>query len=167
MEKFHLELAEEKTRHLEFGRYARAKAYRRGRKPGIFEFLGMLFYCGKTRYGFVKVKRNTSPKKLRQSLARFTHWIRRYRNLLPTGERLRRARSHVNGHLNYYAIMDNSDSCNRYMHLTRRALFKWLNRRSQRKSYAWVGCHQALRQIGWPTPRIRVNMNPFSQKLNV
>ena len=167
MEKFQLELAEEKTRHLEFGRYARAKAYRSGRKPETFEFLGMTFYCGKTRYGSFKVKRKTSRKKLRQSLARFTDWIRRYRNLLPTGELLRRARAHVNGHLNYYAITDNSDSCHLYMHLTSRALFKWLNRRSQRKSYAWLGYHQALRHIGWPTPRIRVNMNPFSPKLNV
>jgi RNA-directed DNA polymerase len=167
MEKFHLELAEEKTRHLEFGRSARANAYRSGRKPGDFDFLGMTFYCGKTRYGSFKVKRKTSRKKLRQSLARFTDWIRRYRNLLPTGELLRRARARVNGHLNYYAITDNSDSCHLYMHLTSRVLFKWLNRRSQRKSYAWVGYHQALRQIGWPTPRVRVDMNPFSPKLNV
>ena len=107
------------------------------------------------------MKRKTSRKKLRQSLARFTDWIRRYRNLLPTGELLRRAKARVNGHLNYYAITDNSDSCHLYLHLTRRALFKWLNRRSQRKSYTWAGFNQALRHVGWPTPRIRVNLNPF------
>jgi RNA-directed DNA polymerase len=44
----------------------------------------------------------------------------------------------VQGPLNYYAITDNSESCQRYMHLTRRVLFKWLNRRSQRKSYTWA-----------------------------
>ncbi len=97
MEKFHLELAEEKTRHLEFGRYTRAAAYRRGGKPQDFDFLGMTFYCGKTRFGAFKVKRKTSRKKFRQSLARFTDWIRRYRNMLPTGELLRRARARVNG----------------------------------------------------------------------
>lgn len=162
MEKFQLELAEEKTRHLEFGRYARVKAYRRGEKPPEWDFLGMTFYCGKTRYGSFKVKRKTSRKKLRQSLARFTDWIRRYRNLLPTGELLRRAKARVQGHLNYYAITDNSDCCHLYMHLATRALFKWLNRRSQRKSYRWVGFLQALRHVGWPRPRIRVSMNPFS-----
>ena len=162
MEKFHLELAEEKTRQFEFGRHARAKAYRRGEKPQEWDFLGMTFYCGKTRYGSFKVKRKTSRKKLQQTLARFTDWIRRYRNLLPSGELLRRAKARVSGHLNYYAITDNSDSCHLYMHLTCRALFKWLNRRSQRKSYTWVGFNQALRHVGWPTPRIRVNMNPFS-----
>ena len=167
MEKFQLELAEEKTRHLEFGRYARANAYRRGEKPKEFDFLGMTFYCGKTRYASFKVKRKTSRKKLRQSLARFTDWIRRYRNLLRTGELLRQAKARVTGHLNYYAITDNSDECHLYMHLTTRALFKWLNRRSQRKSYTWEGFHHALQYVGWPTPRIRVDMNPFSPRPNV
>jgi group II intron reverse transcriptase/maturase len=101
MEEFHLELAPEKTRHLEVGRYARANAYHRGEKPKEFTFLGMTFFCGKTRHGAFKVKRKTSRQKLRQSLARFTDWIRRYRNLLPTGELLRRAKVRVQGHLNY------------------------------------------------------------------
>jgi RNA-directed DNA polymerase len=162
MAKFHLELAEEKTRHLEFGRYARANAYQRGEKPKEFTFLGMTFFCGKTRHGAFKVKRKTSRKKLQQSLARFTDWIRRYRNLLPTGDLLRQAKMRGQGHLNYYAITDNSESCQRYMHLTRRALFKWLNRRSQRKSYTWDGFLQALRHVGWPQVRVRINLNPFA-----
>ena len=167
MKGFHLELAEEKTRHLDFGRYARENAYRKKEKPGEFDFLGMTFYCGKTRYGSFKVKRKTSRKKLQQTLARFTDWIRRYRNLLPTAELLRRAKARVNGYLNYYAITDNSESCHRYMHLVRRVLFKWLNRRSQRKSYTWVGYQQALRHVGWPRVRIQVDLNPFSRTPNV
>jgi RNA-directed DNA polymerase len=162
MEEFHLELAQEKTRQLEVGRYARAKASRRGEKPKEFTFLGMTFFCGKTRYGAFKIKRKTSRKKLGQSLARFTDWIRRYRHLLPTGALLREAKARVQGHLNYYATTDNSESCQRYMHLTRRALFKWLNRRSQRKSYTWAAFQQALRHTGWPQVRIRVNLNPFA-----
>ena len=159
---FHLELAEEKTRHLECGRYARANASQMGEKPKEFTFLGMTFFCGKTRHGAFKVKRKTSRKKLQQSLARFTDWIRRYRNRLPTGDLLRQAKMRIQGHLNYYAITDNSESCQRYMHLTRRALFKWLNRRSQRKSYTWNGFLQALRHVGWPQVRVRVNLNPFA-----
>jgi RNA-directed DNA polymerase len=162
MEECHLELAPEKTRHLECGRYARENAYHRGEKPKEFTFLGMTFFCGKTRHGAFKVKRKTSRKKLKQSLARFTDWIRRYRNLLPTGALLRRAKVRVQGHLNYYAITDNSESCYRYMHLTRRVLFKWLNRRSQRKSYTWAAFQQALRHVGWPQVRVRVNLNPFA-----
>jgi len=162
MEECHLELAQEKTRQLEVGRYARAKASRRGEKPKECTFLGMTFCCGKTRHGACKVKRKTSRKKLGQSLARLTDWIRRYRNRLPTGALLREAKARVQGQLNSYAITDNSESCQRYMHLTRRALFKWLNRRSQRKSYTWAAFQQALRHGGWPQVRIRVNLNPFA-----
>jgi len=167
LEAFCLEVAEEKTRHLCFGGFAREKAYRQGEKPGEFDFLGFTFYCGKTRYGAFKVKRKTSRKKLQQSLARFTDWIRRYRGLLPTGELLRRARVRVQGHLNYYAITDNTKRCDLFMHLIRRILFKWLNRRSQRKSYTWDGFLQALRHVGWPRVRIRVNLNPFAKTPNV
>jgi RNA-directed DNA polymerase len=163
LEGFHLELAEEKTRCLEFGRYARAKAYQKGGKPKGFDFLGMTFFCGKTRHGVFKVKRKTSRKKLRQSLARLTEWIRRFRNLLPTGELLRQAKERIQGHLNYYAITDNAESCQLYLHLTRRVLFKWRNRRSQRKSYTWDGFLQALGQVGWPQARGRVNLNPFAR----
>jgi RNA-directed DNA polymerase len=159
---FHLELAEEKTRHLECGRYARANAYQRGEKPQEFTVLGMTFFCGKTRHGAFKVKRKTSRKQRQQSLARLTDWIRRYRNLLPTGDLLRQAKRRIQGHLNSYAITDNAESCQRYMHLTRRALCTWLNRRSQRKSYTWNGFLQALRHVGWPQVRVRVNLNPFA-----
>jgi hypothetical protein len=103
LEGFHLELAQEKTQRFEFGRSARANAYRRGEKPKEFDFLGMTFFCGKTRHGAFKVKRKTSRKKLKQSLARFTDWIRRCRNILPTGELLRRAKARIQGHLNYYS----------------------------------------------------------------
>ena len=163
MEEFHLELAEEKTRHLECGRYARANAYQRGEKPKELTFLGMTFFCGKTRHGVFKVKRKTAREKLRQSLAQLTDWLRRHRNLLPTGDLLRQAKTRVQGHLNYYAMTDNSESCQRYMHLTRRALFTWLHRRSQRKSFTWDGFLHALRHVGWPQVRVRVHLNPFAR----
>ncbi len=64
----HLQLAEEKTNCIAFGRFARADAAARKGKPGEFTFLGFTFYCGKTRDGRFKVKRRTSRKKLSQSL---------------------------------------------------------------------------------------------------
>jgi RNA-directed DNA polymerase len=123
----------------------------------------MTFFCGKTRQGVFKVKRKTSRKKLRQSLARLADGLRRYRHLLPTGDLLRQAKGRIQGHWNYYAITDNSESCQRYLHLTRRVLFTWLNRRSQRKSSTWDGFRQALRHGGWPQARVRVNLSPFAQ----
>ena len=164
---FNLELAEEKTRRIPFGRYARENAYRNGSKPQEFDFLGFTFYCGKTRYGHFKVKRKTSRKKLRQSLYNFADWLRLFRNLMPTGELVRRAKARIIGYLNFYAVTDNTNHCDLYMHLTSRILFKWLNRRSQLKSYTWKGFKQMLNHIGWPRVKIQVNLNPFSLSPNV
>jgi group II intron reverse transcriptase/maturase len=160
LEGFGLELAEEKTRCIEFGRYARENAYKRGEKPKEFTFLGFTHYCGKTRAGYFKVKRRTSRKKLGQSLRKFTDWAKKARRVLRKGEMLRQARARVIGHLNYYAITDNSERCGYYAYRTKHILFKWLNRKSQRKAYTWQSFSQALIWVKWPQPRIRKDLNP-------
>jgi len=158
---FHLQLAEEKTSCIEFGRFARGIARQRGEKPKEFTFLGFTFYCGKTKKGRFKVKRRTSRKKLNQSLIKFTLWVRKARKTLRKGELLRRAKVRVVGHLNYFAITDNSEKCGAYLYFVTRILFKWINRKSQRRSYTWEGFNQVLNWVKWPTVKIRVNMNPF------
>ena len=79
------------------------------------------------------------------------------------GEMLRRAKARIKGHLNYYAITDNGKMCNTYLYFATRILFKWINRKSQRKSYTWKGFNQVLKWVGWPTVRIQVQMNPFER----
>ncbi|MDD5698401.1 MAG: group II intron reverse transcriptase/maturase [Victivallaceae bacterium] len=164
---FNLQLAEEKTQCIPFGRFARENAYRKHTKPKEFDFLGFTFYSGKNRYGGFKVKRKTARKKLQQALAKFSNWLRRRRGLLPTGELVKRAIARFNGHLNYYAITDNLKKCNLYRHLFRRILFKWLNRRSQRKSYNWKGFEEMLRRAGMPQVKTRHGLNPFNLIPNV
>ena len=161
LEGFGLGLAEEKTHRIEFGRFARETAYKRGEKPREFTFLGFTYYCGKTRKGYFKVKRRTSRKKLGQSLRNFSDWARKARNVLRKGEMLRYARARVIGHLSYYAITDNSERCSYYVYCTKRILFKWLNRKSQRKAYTWAAFSQALTWARWPLPTIRKDLNPF------
>ncbi|MGH8534146.1 MAG: hypothetical protein ACREV1_15870 [Gammaproteobacteria bacterium] len=110
--KFSLTLAMEKTRCIEFGRFARGNARRRGEKPQAFIFLGFTHYCAKSKQGYFKVKRRTSRKKLGASLRAFTVWARGARHKLRKGEMLRRTKARVQGHLNYYAITDNAARCN-------------------------------------------------------
>ena len=160
LKKFGLELSEDKTRCIEFGRFARRDAQKRGEKPKDFTFLGFEHYCGKTKKGYFKVKRRTSRKKLGQSLRKFTDWARKVRNVLGKGEMLRHARSRVLGHLSYYAITDNTERCSYYVYRTEQILFKWLNRKSQRKTYNWKGFIQALAWVDWPKARVRKNLNP-------
>ncbi|MEE9532140.1 MAG: reverse transcriptase domain-containing protein, partial [Syntrophobacteria bacterium] len=158
--KFGLKPAAEKTRCIEFGRFARESAHKRGEKPKEFTFLGFTHYCGKTKEGYFKVKRRTSRKKLGQSLRRFADWARDARQRERKGEMLRQAKVRVIGHLNYYAITDNSDQCHRYVYYATRLLFKWLNRKSQRKAYTWAGFAHASEWVGWPKPSIRKDLNP-------
>ena len=74
---------------------------------------------------------------------------------------LRRGKSKIVGHLNYYAITDNLDSCSNYVYWAERILFKWLNRKSQRRAYTWDSFREARRWIGWPRPKIYKDLNPF------
>ena len=157
---FSLELAPEKTRCIEFGRYARKDARKRGQKPQEFTFLGFTHYCGKTRKGYFKLKRRTSRKKFGLSLNKFANWARESRNRLSKAQMLERARIRVTGHLNYYAVTDNSDKCGSYVYHATQILFKWINRKSQRSSYTWEGFNQALQWSGWPKPFIRKDLNP-------
>lgn len=161
LKKFGLEVAPEKTQCIEFGRYARENAQRRGQKPKEFTFLGFTHYCGKTKKGYFKVKRRTSREKFGQSLQKFKIWARSSRGYMKKGEMLREAKRKVIGYLNYYAITDNAEKCNSYLYHVRRTMFKWLNRKSQRKTYTWEGYQQILKHVEWPKMYIRKDLSPF------
>ena len=74
---------------------------------------------------------------------------------------LRAARIRVIGHLSYYAITDNFERCRYYVYRVTWILFKWLNRKSQRKAYTWASFNQALQWVRWPKPKIRKDLNPL------
>jgi RNA-directed DNA polymerase len=160
LEGFGLTLAEDKTHCIEFGRFARETAQKRGEKPAEFTFLGFTHYCGKTQGGYFKVKRRTSRKKLGQSLRKFSDWASKARGVLRVGEMIRQARTRVVGHLRYYAITDNSKRCSFYRYCATQILFKWLNRKSQRRAYNWGQFNQVLTRLNWPAVTVRIDLNP-------
>ena len=159
--KFHLEVEPSKTQLIEFGRFAEEDAARRGGKPGTFDFLGFTHYCGKTRYGAFKVKRTTSKKKFRAKLKAIKCWLQEERNRQKTGELLKRSQRIVEGHLNYYAITDNGPMCEQFRYKVMLLLYKWLNRRSQRRSYTWERFMDALAWAQWPKVQIKHELDPF------
>ena len=112
-------------------------------------------------FSYFKVKRRTSRKKYGQALREFCDWVHGSRNLLKKGEMLRRGKAKVAGHLSYYAITDNSGKCVSFVYHATRILFKWMNRKSQRKTYTWEGYNQALNWVEWPRANIRKDLNPF------
>ena len=164
LEKFDLQLAEEKTRLVSFGRFANQKRPPGG-GPRTFDFLGFTFYCGKTRYGSFKVKRQTSGKKFCTKLKQYNQWLRQKRNYHSTATLLEKSRQMLQGHLNYYAITDNAWKCQQFRRQIQRLLLKWLNRRSQRNSYTVEQFQQLLIWHRWPSVRIIHSLCPFGRRL--
>ena len=161
LEEFGLKLAEDKTHCIEFGRFARNNAQRHNEKPKEFTFLGFTHYSGKTREGHFKVKRRTSRKKLEMSLGKFKDWAKSVRSVLSIGEMIKAARIRVKGHLSYYAITDNIRWCRNYIYRATLILYKWLNRKSQRRAYNMEQFNQVLSFMDWPRATIRKDLNPY------
>ena len=134
---FGLELHPDKTRLIEFGRYAAERRNARGdRKPETFEFLGFTHICAKDRHGRFKLKRVTSKKKMRSKLKAVKTEMRR-RMHLPIPEQGRWLARVLQGHYNYYAVPDNSEAMRAFR---RRVIHHWrtaLKRRSQKGWITW------------------------------
>ena len=111
---FGLELHPEKTRLIEFGRFAARESSSAAaiRKPETFEFLGFTHICAKDRHGRFKLKRVTSKKKMRAKLKSVKTEMRR-RMHHPIPEQGRWLASVLQGHYNYYAVPDNSEALQR------------------------------------------------------
>lgn len=158
LQKFGLEVEPTKTKVVEFGKWAERNARARGEKPETIDFLGFTHYCGRTRDGKrFRMKRVTARKKYRAKLAGMKEWIKRKRNT-PLRELLPEVGAKLTGHYQYYGVTDNSRGIRRYRDDVKRLLFKWLNRRSQRRSYTWEEFNRMLERFPLPEPRIRVSM---------
>lgn len=158
MKHFGLTLEEEKSRLIEFGRFAEEDRRKRGEKKAeTFTFLGFTHYCSQGRNGKYRVKRRTSKKKFAKKSKEVHRQIRGMRNW-----RLRDIISKVNqiltGYYHYYGITDNSQSLGHFYNRTQKSLYYWLNRRSQRKSYNYKTFNEMLKAYPLERPRIYVNI---------
>ena len=135
--KFGLELHPDKTRLIEFGRYAAERRSKRGAgKPETFDFLGFTHICGKTRNGRFLLKRVTVSKRMRAKLAEVRDQLKRRRQQ-PIPEQGRWLASVVRGHLAYYAAPGNSHAIRAFRDQATRHWLMALRRRSQRHRLNW------------------------------
>lgn len=158
--KFGLELAMEKTKILEFGRFAKANRKARGMgKPETFDFLGFTFYCSENgRKTFYRCKVKTSRKKFRSKVKAMKEWIKRNRSI-PVELMIAKINQKLRGHYQYYGVTDNTKSVKSFQMQTKWLLFKWLNRRSQRRSYDSEGFFNGLlKAFPLLEPRIGVSL---------
>lgn len=133
LEKYKLKLNEEKTKMVKFSR----QKVQQGIPQGSFDFLGFTFYWGKTRRGWIIAKLKTSGKTLRKKLVKVEEWCKKTRNLIPLKDLWKTFCSKLRGHAQYYGVTFNSDQMQKFFGESTRIFFKWINRRSQKKSFTW------------------------------
>ena len=144
--KFGLEVAADKTKTLRFG-------FNGGPHNGRFDFLGFEFYWEPDRQGKPRVKRRTATKKYLAGLQRMRDWIKTHRHW-KLKRLLKSLRAKLQGTWNYYGLMGNFRRLSLFYRQTRRMLYKWLNRRSQRRSLTWRALNRTLKRHEIPPPRI-------------
>jgi len=159
LNQFGLEIAPEKTKILEFGRWAQSRAKARGgRKAETFDFLGFTHYCTKSRKNRrFEVGRKSISKRITAKLKQYTQWIRAHRTL-STVEIMKITAMKLRGHYAYYGVTGNSKSIGNFAYEVRKILFKWLNRRGKRGCMNWEKFKLLLLKFPLPTPRIMVNL---------
>jgi group II intron reverse transcriptase/maturase len=152
-----LELHPDKTRLIEFGRYAAANRKRNGRgKPETFDFLGFTHVCGKTRRGRYTVLRRTMRKRLQAKL-REVRTALRYRWHDPVPEVGKWLGSVIRGHTNYYAVPLNFDLVEAFRHQVAYHWRRALSRRSQKGYVTWERMRRLERR--W-LPPVRI-VHPY------
>ena len=146
LRKFGLELAEEKTNIIRFTRF-------RKEEKASFEFLGFEFRWGVSRKGKDLIKRRTSRKKLHKSISNFKTWCKENRNNR-LAKIFKDLNSKLRGYYNYYGLIGNYKSLKEFYQIAKKTLYKWLNRRSQRRSFNWREFQRVLKRYQVLLPRI-------------
>jgi len=158
MGKFGLELHPDKTRLIEFGRFAEANRRKRGKgKPETFDFLGFTHSCSKTRKGRFFIRRKTIKKRFVKKCKEVKQELkeRMHDNVKETGKWLN---SVIRGFQNYYAVPGNMNLVKSFYDQTTRAWLHTLRRRSHKgQTFTWKRFEKLIR---WLIPRVRI-VHPF------
>jgi hypothetical protein len=133
LDEYKLKLNEEKTKIVSFSR----RASQKGIKQGSFDFLGFTFYMGRSRKGIAVPKVKTCGKRFRAKLTTVNEWARSVRNKYKLKTIWEKFCIKLQGHIRYFGVSYNSYKVSCFVLRAVRILFKWLNNRSQRKSFNW------------------------------
>lgn len=153
LSEYGLELHPDKTSIKSFGRYEEENANRQQRRANTFDFLGITHYCGRSRRGTFKVCRRTSKKRFRKACCMLKEWLKL---VIHSDIKLwwKTLAAKIGGHYQYYGVSENSASINQFRYIVERILYKYLNKRSQKKSFNWEGFKEYLRRFPLPKPYI-------------
>jgi RNA-directed DNA polymerase len=158
--KFGLLLNPAKTQFLAGGKRQAWRTLKRKQRMATFDFRGFTHYWGWSRHGLVRLKRETAKRRLRRALVAINGWLRTERNaraLLAVWPDLTRK---LRGHYQYFGVTDNSLARFRFTHAVHCRVFKWLNRRNQRRSFTWEHFCRYRARSPLPQPGRLVSLNP-------
>ncbi len=159
--RFKLQLNEDKTKLVSFSK----KLAKQGIEQGTFDFLGFTFYLGKSQSGKLIIpKLKTKAKTLRSKLNKVTIWFREIKDKKPLTSIWKTFCAKIRGHIQYYGVSHNYDEIEKFFNESKRIAFKWLNRRSQRKSFNWDKFVLFMERN--PLPEVRIVHKLFEIKQN-
>jgi RNA-directed DNA polymerase len=152
--KFGLELHPEKTRLIEFGRYATERREKRGEgKPETFHFLGFTHICGTShKTGYFTVQRKTIGKRMAAKLKDIKAKLRQRMHETIRGT-LEWLQSVVRGYFRYHAVPGNEERMRAFLHEVLRGWLRTLRRRSQRSRWTWK---RFLERLGVLLPAVEI-----------
>lgn len=151
---FNLEVSEEKTKIIRFGRSAWIEEKCGGQRSESFDFLGFTHYVGSSRRGCFIAGHKTSKKNLNLKLQEITRWIKSVRNVFPLRIWWNKLKEKMQGHFAYFGISGNFRSLRQFYNIIFNTAFKWINRRSQKKSMTMARFKDYLERNPLPKPRI-------------
>ena len=152
--KFGLKVSEDKTKIIEFGRKTWERSKETGEKLKTFNFLGFTHYCTTSRRGKFIVGHKTSKQSLSYKLRETKEWVKKVRSMIPLKEWWPVLKAKLIGHYNYFGISGNMRCLRQFYGQVISMVFKWINRRSQKKSMNWRHYQGYLQRYPLPTPKI-------------
>lgn len=153
LEKFNLKMNTEKTKLIPFNKSAVGTKV----KPATFDFLGFTFYWGRSKRGFPIPMLRTSRKRMRSKLKALKEWIRKVRSCLKLRDIWKTFCAKIRGHTNYYGVTFNLNRVREFVRCALKTVFKWLNRRSQRRSFTWEKFIRYMERYPLPDKQIHHN----------
>lgn len=165
-ERFGLTLQAEKTKLIEFGRFALEAEEKKGQKPKTFKFLGFVFIGARSRNGKFMVKLRTISKRMGRKLNEVRAWCWAHRHDAVAQQRIY-LRSVLLGHYNYYGRRTNYQSLVQFSRGVARVWKLALGRRGQKGKFNWDKFNNILRRYPLPRPNITQNWQMKAQLLPV
>lgn len=155
LERFSLRVNQEKTKSLEMHKSSLGT----GRKRSTFNFLGFTFYLSPNARGTMIPKVKTCGKKARQKLKEINNWCKSNRHRYSMKDLWYKLKFKMSGYIRYYSVSHNSYALSSFVYRVTRIFFKWINRRSQRKSLTWEQFQCFL--VKHPVPPVRIHHRLF------